>query len=111
MARQYKLSLLERIVIAPGTCRTAYETNMKVSENTNIKLLRDSCEKGIRTYLGAAEDADDVFIDFTVNRRSEFGVLVPEKNFTVIIIDSGSVTRLPEEFVVTAGEGKGNGND
>lgn len=105
MARLCKLSLIERALISPGICRTTYESNIKIKEFSDIGQLKKTCLETMLPYFGIDPDErpDDLQLEVTVNRKSELGVLVPEGTYTFVLLDSGSITRLPETVQVAVG--------
>lgn len=98
---KYKFSLQERLFVGIDITRTVYETNIVVREHTNIDMLRKSLTEGICLNLGVDNPAD-VSLDFTVSIKSEIGVRYTDKNYTLVIHESGRgrIKRLPETFQV-----------
>lgn len=99
---QIKFTLLEHDLIGIGICRTTYETNVEVRSYPAISKLREMIEPGVMQELGISGEAaekDDAFsMTLTVRQASQLGVKVPSGNYTLVVTDKSSITRLPESF-------------
>lgn len=97
-----RFSLLMSDPISAGTYRTMYETNVDVKSNPAIAILKEQTEKQIQDILGirpeTAEKDKSYSMRYAVFQTSKLGVRVPEETYTLVITDSGSITRLPVEF-------------
>lgn len=96
---KYKFSLKERQFIGIDICRTTYETNIDIRRNTNLDILRKEITSGVCANLGIDNPAD-VTMDFTVCLKSEIALKYTDKNYTLVIHESGRIKRLPESFTV-----------
>lgn len=96
---KYKFSLKERQFVSIDMCRTIYETNIGIKENVNLDMLRKQITDGVCLNLGIDNPAD-VSMDFTVFLKSELTVKYTDKNYTLVIHESGRIKRLPETFTV-----------
>jgi len=96
---RYKFSLKERQFIGIDICRTIYETNIDVHSNVNLDVLRKAITDGVCMNLGIDNPAD-VTMDFAVCLKSDLGLKYTDKNYTLVIHESGRIKRLPETFTV-----------
>jgi len=104
MSRTYKFSLQERMLVGIDICRTIYETNIKIGENPNIEMLKKQLKEGIYTNLGIREPAEGIHMEFAVNLKSSLGVQYTNEAYTIVIHESGKITRIPETFTVSVKE-------
>lgn len=99
MAKQhFKFTLQERMPIGIDICRTIYETNINISENPNIEMLKKGLKGAIYTELGIREPVESVHMEFGVNMKSSLGVQYTKECYSLIIHESGKITRIPETF-------------
>jgi len=98
---KYKFSLQERQFVGIDITRTVYETNIGIREHVNIDMLRKAVTEGVCLNLGVDNPAD-ISLDFTVSLKSEIGIKYTDKNYTLVIHESGRgrIKRLPETFQV-----------
>ncbi len=99
---QIKFTLLERDLIGIGVYRTVYETNVEVKSYPAIAMFKEKIKDGVFTELGIKPDAaatdDALSFSLTVPMSSQLGMRVPGTNYTLIITEKESITRLPESF-------------
>lgn len=100
MSRYFKFSLQERMPVGIDMCRTIYETNISISENPNLEMLKKSLRDSIYTNLGIREPVESVHMEFAVNLKSSLGVQYTKESYSLVIHESGKITRVPETFVV-----------
>ena len=99
MSKQhFKFTLQERMPVGIDMCRTIYETNISISENPNIEMLKKGLKDAIYVNLGIREPVESVRIEFGVNLKSSLGVQYTKESYSLIIHEAGNITRIPATF-------------